>query len=370
MTKWWEDRKGTKTEATRATWRHAIRTMREFFCEGGKTDILMTDINAYHAEAYESWLETSGGDKGGPLALGTVRQRMKVSKKILADAVKYKALESDWGNPFDGRRTASVASPQSRQKFITLKEFGRLLDACSGPEWRGLLLLARIGGCRIPSEARNLKWDHITWTTGTRGGTVFVERSAKNANKEGGGDRLFPLWPELERGLLELSESQPDGTDFVFPNLRETTNIGPTIDRIVARAGFGKWPKPAQNMRATRATEIEHYFSGAQAAEWCGHTERIASSHYWMVTTHDVDKAAQWWTVANRDDTSDSEFLAPDLGPLLGSPTGDSGPNLELLQAELPISELLEYLGNCRKNGETAIKLEDLMTVPVRARGT
>lgn len=50
--------------------------------------------------------------------------------------------------------------------------------------------------------------------------------------------------------------------------------------------------KAWKNMRARRANELENEFGAHKATEWCGHTEKIAKAHYWMVTPNAVSEAA------------------------------------------------------------------------------
>ena len=80
--------------------------------------------------------------------------------------------------------------------------------------------------------------------------------------------------------------------EFVLPKLRMFTNLNPQLGRIIRRAGLKVWPKRWQNLRATRATELERHFSSHKVTKWCGHTERISKEHYWMTTDEDYDQAA------------------------------------------------------------------------------
>ena len=57
-------------------------------------------------------------------------------------------------------------------------------------------------------------------------------------------------------------------------------------------AGLKVWPKRWQNLRATRATELERIFPSHVVTGWCGHTERIAEQHYWMTTESDFARAS------------------------------------------------------------------------------
>ena len=50
-------------------------------------------------------------------------------------------------NPFEELKTGSLAN-RKRQYIVSGAETRKLLEACSGPEWRTLIALARYGGLR------------------------------------------------------------------------------------------------------------------------------------------------------------------------------------------------------------------------------
>lgn len=58
------------------------------------------------------------------------------------------------------------------------------------------------------------------------------------------------------------------------------------------RAGLKVWPKRWQNLRAIRATELEREFPSHVVTRLCGHSERIATMHYWMTKEGDFERAA------------------------------------------------------------------------------
>jgi hypothetical protein len=52
-------------------------------------------------------------------------------------------------------------------------------------------------------------------------------------------------------------------------------------------------PKLFMNLRASRATELVADHPGHVAAEWLGHSDKIATKHYWRTTDVDFDRAAR-----------------------------------------------------------------------------
>ncbi|MEQ9409495.1 MAG: site-specific integrase [Fuerstiella sp.] len=188
-----------------------------------------------------------------------------------------------------------------------------------------------------------MKWDDINLAEG-----CFHVHAPKTEHHADAGDRIVPLFPELRKYLWELHEQTDDGEVYVLPNIRHTTNVLPTLQRIIKRAGLKVWPKAWQNMRATRATELENEFGTHKATEWCGHTEKIAEAHYWMVTAEDVSKASEFVT--------DPEALEPDA--YLMQKGGEEGRNGE--PAEVKNGE----------NSSLSSSVRGASYVPSRARGT
>lgn len=273
LNKWFEDRTGTK-RSTVLTWRNAERNLKAYF----GADKLIRHITEDDAENFERWLRTNQ-----KLADATIRKRVAISKQVLASAVKFRLITE---NPFRDLKTGSLSN-KSRQYFVTHAEARKVVKACSDAEWRGMVVLARYGALRVPSEIHDLKWTDIHWDA-----DCFHVHATKTEQYENEGDRVVPLFPEVRKALNELWEQAADGAVYVLPRLRLTTNPGTTLARIIERAGLKVWPKPWQNMRATRATELENEFGAHKATEWCGHTEKIAKAHYWMVTPDAVSEAA------------------------------------------------------------------------------
>ncbi len=58
-------------------------------------------------------------------------------------------------------------------------------------------------------------------------------------------------------------------------------------------AGFTPWPKPWQNMRASRATDLADEYPSHVSATWLGHTEAMADEAYRQVKQEHYDKAVR-----------------------------------------------------------------------------
>ena len=86
-----------------------------------------------------------------------------------------------------------------------------------------------------------------------------------------------------------------DGTTWVIPMLagQPSKNLGTTFKKIIRRAGVEVWPKPFQNLRSSRQTELEQVWATYVVCEWLGNTPAIANKHYLTVTDEHYAKAVQ-----------------------------------------------------------------------------
>ncbi len=103
----------------------------------------------------------------------------------------------------------------------------------------------------------------------------------------------MPTFPELRPFLDEAFSMASKGETWVIPMLggEPTKNLGTTFKKIIERAGVDEWPKPFQNLRASRQTELERHFPTYQVCSWLGNTPDIAHKHYLTVTDSDFDVA-------------------------------------------------------------------------------
>ncbi len=154
-------------------------------------------------------------------------------------------------DPFAGL-PSSVKSNKERQAYVDLDSFAKVLAKAPNARWRALLVLARIGAFRIPSEAQGLKWDHIAWEA-KRISIVGSSKTEHHAKRQ---IRIVPLLPAIEKELLALFAEAPDGAEYVFPDIDGTSNLRTTLEKIITRAGVKQWPKLWQNLRASGCTDF------------------------------------------------------------------------------------------------------------------
>lgn len=217
------------------------------------------------------------------ISQATVSQTVKKAKMMFGQAVRDGLISA---NPM-AHVKGGKESNRSKLFFVTPGMTAAVLDACPDAEWRLIFGLARIGGLRVPSEIIPLQWSDIDW-----GKKRFYVHSPKTEHHEGGEGRWVPLYPELLKLFEEAWEEAEEGEVHVITRYRDAgQNLRTTLNRIAIKAGVRPWPKPWQNARTSRVTELRRVLPAHLVNEWHGHTDAVALEHYAQVTDQD-------WSVA------------------------------------------------------------------------
>ncbi len=279
--------------ATQEVWSQTIRNLKDFY--GEHRDLRTIDEPA--AEDFKTFLLQE------KLAPTTVSKRLQFARQFFRAAMKRKLVSS---NPFAA--VASKATTKSdRQQFIPRDHVARLLEACPNIDWRVIVVLARYGGLRCPSEVLSLKWTDIDWARDR----MYVT-SPKTEHHPGKDTRETPLFPEVRAVLAEALELAPDGAVYVVNNERyrqaactpsgwRNCNLRTHFERIVKRAGLTPWPRLFHALRGSRETELVQKYPLHVVTAWLGNTPRIAMKHYLMVTDDDFRRAVTPETAGGND---------------------------------------------------------------------
>jgi integrase len=191
------------------------------------------------------------------------------------------AVEQKWitSNPCSGVQFGSFVN-RANDFFVTIDEYERLISLSKDQEWRLLLTLARIGGLRCPSEAAALQWEDIDWQKNR-----FYVRASKTEHIAGHEGRVPPLFTRLKKELIKW---QPQSkTNKVFDKTPEELMY---LYRSTLEQHGVTIPRPFDNMRASRSTEIFSQFGEYLESIWIGHSKKIACKHYLMVRDEDYAK--------------------------------------------------------------------------------
>lgn len=271
------EQKNDVTEGTIATYENAERRFFEFF----KTEDLISDLSKLQMLEWKDFLLKE-------LAEATVAGTLAKAKAVFEWAVEKKWLEA---SPLDKVEKCSYRN-EDNDRFVTMEEYGGLLDKAICQEWRTIIALARIGGMRAPSEVLRLKWSDVD----LKAGSFYVRKlpAKSSRNRKGTRDRKVPLFPELRKELEALRDrDKGKKPEFVINRYRDPkTNLGTRITEIAKSAGVGPIPRPFDNMRASRSTEIDREYGPKAESLWIGHSAKTAFKHYLMVLEEDFARAA------------------------------------------------------------------------------
>ncbi len=259
--------------ATATVYGHTRRCLVAFFGD----DKPLRDITPGDADLWRLGLIRSG------LADNTVRRRCGIAKQFFHAAVRQKLIGE---NPFADLVSAVHGNP-SRYHFVTRDETCRVIEGCPDSQWRTIIALSRFGGLRCPSEVLALRWEDIDWARGR-----IMVRSPKTEHHPGGDKREIPLFPELLPYLRETFELAEDGVERVVTRYQaDTPNLRTEFDRIIRRAGVEPWPKPFQNLRSSRETELAEHWPLHVVCKWIGNSQAVASKHYLQLTDEHFERA-------------------------------------------------------------------------------
>jgi len=260
------------------------RNLNDYF---GK-DKPMRAITQKDATAFRKWLEEIEEQ-----AENTIRRRCGRARQFFAAAIKAKLIDE---NPFEGM-SVTVSGSKDKERFVTEDESLKILKACPDLQWRLIFSLCRYGGFRCPSEVLALTWENVLWDS-----SRVIVTSPKTKRYKGHENRVIPMFPELASVLDEASEAAFDCLEdpsevvsgpVVTRYSSADQNLRTTFEKIVKRAGLKPWPKPFQNLRATRETELMEIYPAHVVVSWIGHSEKVARKHYLQTTDAHFEKAVQ-----------------------------------------------------------------------------
>jgi len=241
-------------------------------------DVKLKSVTPGAADDYARWLLTQ-------LASTTAHKECQIASQFFRHTFRKELIER---NPFDGVAVGQ-ATNDDRRVFVLRDVIQRVLDKCPNWQWRTVVALARYGGLRCSSEVGLLQWSDIHWDT-----ERFTVTSPKT-KRYGKATRVVPIFPELRPFLDQAFSMAAEGEKWVVPMLggHANKNLGTTFRKIIRRAGVEAWPKPFQNCRSSRQTELEQKYPTYVVCAWLGNTPAVAHKHYLTVTDEHFAAAAK-----------------------------------------------------------------------------
>lgn len=254
-------------ERSRRNRRNTVTKVVELF----GADTLLNDVTPEMADAFFDTMKKR-------YAPAHANKLAKRTRQVFNKAIRLKIIHD---NPFADIRIGDEVN-KDRQAFVDQATIAKVMDAATDNEFRLIVALARYGGLRIPSEIVGLKWGHVNWET-SRIEITDVKRKLT---------RVIPIFAEL-RPLLEACWDDADeGAVFITPSYTSTdANLRTRLLRTIKRAGVSPWPKPWQNLRSSRETELADTYPIQVVVAWIGNSVAVAKKHYLQVTDNHFREA-------------------------------------------------------------------------------
>lgn len=243
----------------------------------------LREITAGDADGWRLFLLERVGENTARRLCGRARQFFRAAMR--------RGLLND--NPFADLPVV-VQADHDRYFYVSREVAQKVLDACPDHEWRLLFVLSRFGGLRCPSEHLRLKWGHVDMANGR------LTIPQPKVEHHGRATRTIPMFPELRQYLVDAAylakAADPDGRldpeQFVITRYRDSNaNLRTQLERIIRKAGIEPWPKPFQNLRSTRETELAEQYPLHVVVAWLGNSQPVAAKHYLQVTAEHFERA-------------------------------------------------------------------------------
>jgi hypothetical protein len=115
---------------------------------------------------------------------------------------------------------------------------------------------------------------------------------SSKTERAGKPSRVLPMFPELREHLQSVFDEAQPGTQRIITRYRlNNMNLRTQFERIVRKAGLSIGPKPFQNCRSTRATELHEDYPSHVVDSWLGHSAAVAAKHYLQTTDEHFNRA-------------------------------------------------------------------------------
>jgi integrase len=261
-------------KSTKLTYGNVYRNLLEHF----GPNRLLQSIGRPEAIGFKEFLQspTTAYDVR-PLSKATISRRIIMARQFFKVALEKELITV---NPFVGVKGGHQRNPE-RLEFIEADRVNQMVAAAEEQDWKLLLLLARYGGIRIPSEVVRLQWQHVDFARDR-----ILIHSVKTEQYAGKAQRYIPIFDELRQPLLDARAKGVDALDFVIQNRnyrQPEANTRQQFERVAKRAKVAPWKKAWQNQRATRESELIERIGLKEACAIIGNSEVIALQHYQML---------------------------------------------------------------------------------------
>jgi site-specific recombinase XerD len=247
-----EKTKERRKKKTILHYRRWYRRLSQFFGSDTKVSSITKDEAIKFADYSEDILSPC-----------TVYRGLGSCRTIFSYAVELGVILSDpFATIYRGERTNEV-----RQYYVDRPTIDKVLSACTDDFERLVVVLARYGGLRIPSEIRKLRFGDFTDTL------IKIHKDTKT------GARDVPLFREVKEIFSRLSG---ESDDLVFSGmLLKDWGAWTMLANTIEKAGLTRWPKLYVNLRSSCITDLCDFgYSEKTLDAIFGNSTEVRKSHY------------------------------------------------------------------------------------------
>jgi site-specific recombinase XerD len=260
---------------------------RKHIVDGLGQEKRIKDLTRSDADMLHLKLKTSSSKRTGKtLSPAHISKLMANARSLFKFAVDSELIAR---NIFDHIKRGSEQKPEERCYEVSKELIETIIEAAPSAEWRLLIAIWRWMGAR-KTEPLELKVTDIHHDASYT--TINISDAKRQDDYGKPVVRKVPVFPEMESYLLDVLETLNEGSVWLFPSLRKH---GRSIDKpfkdIIKKAGHEPWPAICNNIRATRANEIERTYGGALESAWVGHDPKTYRKHYSQVQEADLVRA-------------------------------------------------------------------------------
>lgn len=251
------------------------------FGEWAGPDKLLVSLKPADLQRFADWLVKTGrtrprkGCKPKPLSAWSIRHYVADARAVW----QWASASKGWAvcEPGKVRTPTPILQPRDMAPKLIKAALHKL-----NPRARAIATFIASTGCR-PSEARHLRWDHISGATAVLAG--------KSTARTG---RLRTL--HLPPAIVALVEAQPRTNEYVFNTIRKTPWTKDGLHTVLDRAGI----KSAYSLRHSFAQWfLDHGGPGGRAGDkaelqaWLGHADGRMTDVYAQVRDRRLQSVAK-----------------------------------------------------------------------------
>ena len=276
-----------KSEWSGATYLKWNDTTRQHVLPGLGNNRLIVEITREDADQFHAMMKSKQSSRTNkPLSPSHISKIMANSRSLFKYAVDREYISR---NPFDHIKRGKERKPEGRNVEVSARVIREVIAAAPSAEWRLLIAIWRWLGAR-KTEPLGIKVSGVKYHDGYA--TIAIPDCKRRDEYGNHVYRQVPVFPEISPHLLDVLEQHSGQSNLLLEGLQKHgTSIDKPFKDIIRRAGHQPWPAICNNMRATRANEVEREFGTVAESNWIGHDPGTFRKHYSQVHVADMKKA-------------------------------------------------------------------------------